>query len=95
MFPIASKQYRKLLDEMIVGKEYVRCAKDFTKDCGFTLLDSSKMSDDEIHTNFVRPFINALSQNIKQRFNDKTKMCNATSILIPGNVPNDDISYGV
>ena len=47
MFPIASSTVQKRLD---VGKEYVRYTKDFTKDCGFELLDSSKMSDDEIHT---------------------------------------------
>ena len=36
--PDCLKTVQKQLDEIIVGKDDVTCAKDFTKDCGFALL---------------------------------------------------------
>ena len=81
--------------EITEDKEYLEDAAKFTRESGFSLLDSSKMSDHEIHTKLVVPYIKVLSETIKQRFSDlTTKMCYATSIFDPKNVRLDDSVYG-
>ena len=82
------------LAELSDHKEYVQSAADFFTDCGFALLDSSKMSDSHIHTKLVKPYIQALTEAMKKRFDDKTtKMCHASSIFDPKNIK-ADIMYG-
>ena len=53
------------------------------------------MSDDEIHSKFVSPYIKVLSDMVKRRFDDNTtKMCLAMSIFDPTNIPTSDTTYG-
>ena len=72
-----------------------KSASEFANDSGLPLIDSSQMSDDEIHSKFVSPYIKALSDMMKRRFDDNTtKMCLATSIFDPTNIPTSDTTYG-
>ena len=58
-------------------------------------MDSTKHTDQEVHKSVVIPYIKALSENIKKRFNDKVAaMCSATSIFDPIKVK-DDVRYGM
>ena len=58
-------------------------------------MDSTKHNDQEIHKSVVIPYIKAISENIKKRFDDKVAaMCNATSIFDPKKVK-DDVRYGM
>ena len=81
--------------EITESKEYLEDAAKYIRESGFALLDSSKMTDHEIHTKLVLPYIKVLSETINQRFNDlTTKMCYATSIFDPKKIKPDDSSYG-
>ena len=61
-----------------------KSASEFANDSGLPLIDSSQMSDDEIHSKFVSPYIKALSDMMKRRFDDNTtKMCLLRQYSIP------------
>ena len=80
--------------EIIEDKEYLEDAAKYIQEFGFAVLDSSKMTDRDVHNKLVAPYIKVLSGTIEQRFNDlTTKMCYATSIFDPKKVK-DDRSYG-
>ena len=50
--------------EITEDKKYLEDAAKFTRDTGLVLLDSSKMSDHEIHTKLVVPYITVLTETI-------------------------------
>jgi len=53
------------------------------------------MSDDQIHSKLILPYIKVLSDMTKKRFDDKTtKMCIATSTFDPSNIPTGNVMYG-
>ena len=58
-FPIYLNLYTKDLNN-IQKREYLKSASEFANDSGLPLIDSSQMSDDEIHSKFVSPYIKAL-----------------------------------
>ena len=81
------------LDEILVGKEYLSDAAKYMRECDLSLMDSSSMTDEQIHTKLLKPFITALSDNLKRRFNDSViRMCN-TTIFEPKKVTSD-CTYG-
>ena len=83
------------LNEISSQKEYSASATNFIQARTFPILDSTKHTDQEIHKSVVIPYIKALSENIKKRFNDKVAaMCSATSIFDPIKVK-DDVRYGM
>ena len=72
------------LNEISSQKEYCASVTNFIQERTFPILDSTKHTDQEIHKSVVIPYIKALSENIKKRFNDKVAaMCSATSIFDP------------
>lgn len=82
------------LNEILVGKEYLSDAAEYIRECDFSLMDSSSMTDEEIHTKLLKPFITALSDNLKLRFNDSIiRMCKTTTIFESKNVTSD-FTYG-
>ena len=47
-------------------------------------LENSQMSNDQIHSKLVIPYITQLSENMKSRFSGKVmNMCNTVSIFNP------------
>lgn len=81
--------------EITKDKQYLKDAAECVRDCSIALMGSSKMTDREIHTKLVLPYIKVLSDSIDQRFNDlTTKMCYASSIFDQKNIQNDDSMYG-
>ena len=53
-----------------VLREIQEALEESANDSGLPLIDSSQMSDDEIHSKFVSPYIKALSDMMKRRFDD-------------------------
>ena len=83
------------LNEISSQKEYSASATNFIQERTFPILDSTKVTDQEIHKSVVIPYIKALSENIKKWFNDTVAaMCSATSIFGPKKVK-DDVRYGI
>ena len=94
VFPNLLEAVYKRFEEITSEREYLKSASEFVNDSGLPLIDSSQMSDDEIHSKLASPYIKALSDMMKRRFDDNTtKMCLATSIFDPTNIPTSDTTY--
>ena len=81
------------MNEISTKKDYMKSATDFIQECEFSILDSTKHSNQQVHQSIVKPYIK--TENIKSLFNDTvTSTCSAISIFDPKKVK-DDTQYGM
>ena len=54
-FPNLLEAVYKRFEKITSRREYLKSASEFANDSSLPLIDSSQMSDDEIHSKFVSP----------------------------------------
>lgn len=90
-FPDLLEAAQARLEEIKAKKEYLTTAAEFITDSGMAILESSQMSNDQIHSKLVIPYITQLSENMKSRFSGKVmNMCNTVSIFNPKNISDSE-----
>ena len=81
------------LQKVKTKQEYLTAASEFFTDSGMLFLDNSQMSNDQIHSKLVSPYLTQLSENMKIRFSGKVmNTCTAASLFEPKKV-SDSKSY--